>query len=83
MEILGWIVLGLIAGGIASLLVPGRTPLGCLGVIVVGIAGAVLGGFLFDEILGDQEELSWLGVLLVSILGAGLILVILNALGRR
>ena len=40
MEVIAWIILGFIAGGIASLLVPGRTPLGCIGVILVGIAGS-------------------------------------------
>jgi uncharacterized membrane protein YeaQ/YmgE (transglycosylase-associated protein family) len=85
MEVIAWIILGFIAGGIASLLVPGRTPLGCIGVILVGIAGALLGGFLFEEFAGDQEELSWVGVILVAVLGSALILVILNVVsgGRR
>jgi len=85
MDIIGWILLGLIAGGVASLLVPGRTPLGCIGVIIVGIAGGLLGGFLFEELFGeDEDELSWLGSILVAILGAILILIVLNAVrGRR
>ena len=85
MDIIGWILLGLIAGGVASLLVPGRTPLGCIGVIIVGIAGGLLGGFLFEELFGeDEDELSWLGSILVAILGATLILIVLNAVrGRR
>jgi len=44
--ILGWIVFGLIVGAIAKLVMPGRDPGGVLVTIVLGIAGALLGGFL-------------------------------------
>lgn len=46
MSIVAWIILGLIAGGVASLLVPGKTPGGVLGAVVVGIVGALIGGWL-------------------------------------
>ena len=81
-EILGWIVFGLIAGGIASLLVPGRTPLGCIGVVLVGIAGGLLGGFLF-EALFDREAVSFLGALITAVIGAVIILVVLRAIAGR
>src|SRR5687767_6262068 len=44
--ILGWIVIGLLAGGVAKLLMPGRDPGGCIVTILLGIAGALLAGFL-------------------------------------
>ncbi len=44
--IIGWIVIGLLAGGIAKLLMPGRDPGGCIITILLGIAGALLMGFL-------------------------------------
>ena len=44
--ILGWIVIGGIAGAIAKLLMPGRDPGGCIITILLGIAGALLAGFL-------------------------------------
>ena len=44
--ILGWIVFGLIVGAIAKLVMPGRDPGGFIITILLGIAGAVLGGFL-------------------------------------
>jgi uncharacterized membrane protein YeaQ/YmgE (transglycosylase-associated protein family) len=44
--IIGWIVIGLLAGGIAKLLMPGRDPGGCIVTILLGIAGALLAGFL-------------------------------------
>jgi uncharacterized membrane protein YeaQ/YmgE (transglycosylase-associated protein family) len=45
-SILGWIVFGLIIGAIAKLLMPGRDPGGFIVTILLGIAGALLGGFL-------------------------------------
>jgi uncharacterized membrane protein YeaQ/YmgE (transglycosylase-associated protein family) len=44
------IIVGLIAGAIARLLVPGRDPIGVLGTILLGIAGSFLGGFLWNLI---------------------------------
>lgn len=46
LDILGWIVLGLIAGAIAKAIMPGRDPGGVLVTILLGIVGAVIGGFL-------------------------------------
>ena len=42
--ILGWIVIGLLAGGVAKLLMPGKDPGGCLITILLGLAGALLAG---------------------------------------
>ena len=46
MAILGWIVFGLVVGIVAKLLTPGRDPGGFIITILLGIAGALLGGFL-------------------------------------
>ncbi|MEU4653375.1 GlsB/YeaQ/YmgE family stress response membrane protein [Streptomyces sp. NPDC023723] len=46
MGIVAWLVLGLLAGAIAKLILPGRDPGGCVGTTVTGIAGAFLGGWL-------------------------------------
>jgi uncharacterized membrane protein YeaQ/YmgE (transglycosylase-associated protein family) len=43
---LGWIIIGLIAGAIAKAIMPGRDPGGCIVTILLGIAGAVLAGFI-------------------------------------
>ncbi len=43
---LSWVLLGLIAGALAKFLVPGRDPAGCIITIVLGIAGALLGGWI-------------------------------------
>ncbi|HEY0510387.1 MAG TPA: GlsB/YeaQ/YmgE family stress response membrane protein [Thermoanaerobaculia bacterium] len=44
--ILSWIVFGLIAGAIAKFLTPGRDPGGCIVTIIIGIVGALLGGYI-------------------------------------
>ena len=48
MGIISWIVLGLIAGVLAKLIMPGRDPGGIIVTILIGIAGAIVGGFLFS-----------------------------------
>jgi uncharacterized membrane protein YeaQ/YmgE (transglycosylase-associated protein family) len=48
MDILAWIVVGIIAGFLAKSVVPGEGPGGVLGDLVVGIVGAILGGWLFN-----------------------------------
>ena len=67
MSILGWIVLGLVAGALARLLVPGRDPIGCLGTILLGIAGAFVGGFLAD-VLFDDEAVGFVGATAGSVI---------------
>lgn len=46
MDLLGWIVVGLLAGALAKLIMPGRDPGGCIVTILLGIAGALLAGFV-------------------------------------
>ncbi|MEU6811960.1 GlsB/YeaQ/YmgE family stress response membrane protein [Streptomyces sp. NPDC046831] len=46
MGIIGWIILGLLAGAIAKFLLPGRDPGGLLGTTLIGIAGAFVGGWI-------------------------------------
>ncbi len=84
MGILSWILFGLVAGAIARLAVPGTGGLGCITTLAVGIAGALLGGFLGELILGEEIEFGWdLGPFLVAVAGAVLLLLLLRALGRR
>ena len=54
MGILGWIVLGLVAGAIAKLILPGRQGGGWIITIVLGIVGAILGGFLGNLLFGVE-----------------------------
>lgn len=50
MTVLSWILFGLLAGGIAKFIMPGKDPGGCIGTIIIGILGAVIGGFIGTEL---------------------------------
>jgi uncharacterized membrane protein YeaQ/YmgE (transglycosylase-associated protein family) len=86
--ILSWALCGLVIGIIARILVPGRHPLGILGTILLGVVGAVVGGFLvwvFKGAPGEPFSFSadaWHGWIM-SIIGAVLVLWITAALNRR
>jgi uncharacterized membrane protein YeaQ/YmgE (transglycosylase-associated protein family) len=78
---LGWIIIGLIAGAIAKALMPGRDPGGCIVTIVLGIAGAVLAGFL-GQMLHWYRPGEGAGFL-AAIVGALVILFIYRMFARR
>jgi uncharacterized membrane protein YeaQ/YmgE (transglycosylase-associated protein family) len=79
---LGWILVGLLAGYFAGKVVEGRG-LGCLGDIVVGLAGAFVGGFVFS-LLGFSGGFHIIGSTIVAFIGAVLLLAIVRAIsGRR
>jgi uncharacterized membrane protein YeaQ/YmgE (transglycosylase-associated protein family) len=85
MGILSWILLGLVAGAIAKALHPGRDPQGCIVTMIIGIIGAVLGGFIATRVLGWGNINGFnLYSLLVAVGGAVLALIIYTAAtGRR
>jgi uncharacterized membrane protein YeaQ/YmgE (transglycosylase-associated protein family) len=79
--IIGWIVIGLLAGGIAKLLMPGKDPGGCIITILLGIAGALVAGFIGKSI-GWYDESEAAGFI-AAIIGAFLILLIYRLVLRR
>ena len=81
MGILAWIVVGLIAGWLAGELMRG-SGFGLLGNIIVGIIGALLGGFLATALLNVADPLSGINIttLIVAFLGAVILLAILRLL---
>lgn len=80
-SILVWIVLGLIAGGIAKLLMPGKDPGGCVITILLGIAGALVAGFL-GKAVGWYDQNEGAGFI-AAIVGAFLILLIYRLVLQR
>lgn len=85
MGVIGWLVLGLVAGAIAKAAHRGAEPGGLLGTLAVGIIGALLGGFIASAVgIGAIDSFFNLGTWLIAIGGALLLLVIYSAiLGRR
>jgi uncharacterized membrane protein YeaQ/YmgE (transglycosylase-associated protein family) len=82
MSILTWIIVGLVAGVLASL-VMGGTGYGLIGDIIIGIVGAFVGGWVFSA-LGVASPIGGLaGTILVAFVGAVLLLFLLRLLRRR
>jgi len=84
MGILAWIVVGLIAGWLASRVMRGGG-YGLIGDIIVGAVGAVIGGFLASTLLNMPNAVNGINVtsILVAFVGAVILLAILRAVGGR
>jgi uncharacterized membrane protein YeaQ/YmgE (transglycosylase-associated protein family) len=86
MGILSWILLGLIAGALAKFILPGPDPGGIVVTIIVGIVGAILGGFLATQLFGIQTNDAFfdLETWIAAIVGAIILLLIYRlVVGRR
>ncbi|MEX5295221.1 GlsB/YeaQ/YmgE family stress response membrane protein [Kocuria sp. CPCC 205268] len=84
MGIISWIVLGLIAGALAKLIMPGNQGGGILVTMVLGIVGALLGGFLGSLIgIGDLESVFDIGTIITAVVGALIVLFIWGAVTGR
>ena len=82
MGILGWILFGLIVGAIAKLLMPGRDPGGIIVTMLIGIAGAVIGGWV-GQALGLYREGEGAGFFM-ALIGAVVLLALYRMIvGRR
>lgn len=67
-EIIYFILIGLVIGAVARLLMPGHDPIGFIGTIVVGIVGAIVGGYLWRAVFTNTEGVEWIGSILVAML---------------
>jgi uncharacterized membrane protein YeaQ/YmgE (transglycosylase-associated protein family) len=73
MDIVGWIVIGLLAGALSSVVFKERTATGCLPNLVIGIAGGLIGGAIAREVFNLDRTVGFLGALAVAVLGALLV----------
>jgi uncharacterized membrane protein YeaQ/YmgE (transglycosylase-associated protein family) len=80
--IIGFLLIGLLAGFIARALVPGPDPMGWLGTLVLGIVGSLVGGTLAALLFGGTLELSAAGIV-GSIIGAIIVLLVWRQVGSR
>ena len=83
MGLLGWVVLGAIAGWIASMITGRNSRMGCLSNLLIGVLGAVIGGFLVNMIGGSGAITFSLTGLAIAVVGAVLLLVITGMFKRR
>lgn len=80
-----WLIIGLIAGALARLLVPGRQPMGCLMTMLLGLGGSVLGGVISAGVFGEdptEPGIRTSGVIM-STIGAVIILGMYIAFTQR
>ena len=79
MSIVGWIVVGFIAGSLSAAVVPNRSARGCVPNILIGVLGGLLGGYLARELrFGDAE--GFLGAVVVAFVGAVIVRFVLGSL---
>jgi uncharacterized membrane protein YeaQ/YmgE (transglycosylase-associated protein family) len=82
--ILSWALFGALAGWVASLITGANRRMGCLLNMIVGIAGALLGGFLMEILGGSVIRFAWnWRSFLVAVVGAILLLAVTGMVGRR
>ncbi|MBV8748166.1 MAG: GlsB/YeaQ/YmgE family stress response membrane protein [Candidatus Eremiobacteraeota bacterium] len=84
MDLLSWLIVGLVAGFLAKYVVPGEGPGGILGDLIIGIIGAFIGGWVFNAFGHTGTTGLNLWSILVAFVGAVILLFILRAItGRR
>jgi uncharacterized membrane protein YeaQ/YmgE (transglycosylase-associated protein family) len=81
-DVIWFLLIGLIAGFIARALVPGPDPMGWLGTMVLGIVGSLVGGTLAALLFGGTLALSAAGII-GSIIGAIIVLLVWRQVGSR
>jgi len=80
MGLIGWIVVGLLAGGLARM-ATGSEKRGCLATMVIGILGGIIGGALFNAAGGNGIGDGGIGSIFVAFVGACALLFIMQAIG--
>ena len=84
MSIIGWIVVGLIAGWLAKLVVPGREPGGFFATMAIGIVGAILGGWVWNMMGHTGATGIDIGSIFIAFVGSVILLVLYHAvIGSR
>jgi uncharacterized membrane protein YeaQ/YmgE (transglycosylase-associated protein family) len=85
MGIIAWIILGLIGGAIGKALLPGDDPGGIVVTMIIGVVGAILGGFLASLIFGAEplDEFFDLSTWITAIVGSIIVLAIYRAVAGR
>jgi uncharacterized membrane protein YeaQ/YmgE (transglycosylase-associated protein family) len=81
-NVIWWLIVGIVAGLIARLVVPGRDPMGAFGTLLLGLVGSLVGGFIGDALTAGDQDFSPAGIL-GSIVGAVIALLLYRAATNR
>ena len=84
MGLLSWIIFGALAGWAASLVTGRNSRMGCFANIIIGVLGAIIGGFLYGLLTGLSFTITWSWLsFLVAVIGASLLLMVTGWYSRR
>ena len=81
--VIGWIIIGFLAGALSGLVVRNRTPGGCLANILIGVLGGIVGGVLARQFFNESEIAGWIGAFVVAFVGAVIVRWLLGLADRR
>ena len=81
--LIGWIIIGFLAGALSGLVVRNRTAGGCLANILIGILGGIVGGVIAKALFSENEVAGWIGALVVAFIGAVIVRWLLGIAGPR
>ena len=73
-DIVGWLIIGLLVGAIARLITPGEGSMGCLGTALLGVVGSIVGGYLAQFFMKQPTSMYWRPGFIVSVFGAVIVL---------
>ena len=84
MGLISWIIFGALAGWAARIVTGRNSRMGCFANIIIGVLGAIIGGFLYGLLTGSNFTITWSWLsFLVAVIGAVLLLMITGWYGRR
>jgi len=84
MSILAWLIVGIVAGWLAKMVIPGEAPRGVLGDLVIGVVGAIAGGWIFNYFGHPGATGVNIGSIVVAFIGAVVVLwVMRQVVGTR
>ena len=81
--LIGWIIIGFLAGALSGLVVRNRTAGGCLANIVIGVLGGIVGGYVAKSLFPRAQIVGWVGAFVVAFIGAVIVRLILGIVSPR
>jgi uncharacterized membrane protein YeaQ/YmgE (transglycosylase-associated protein family) len=67
-DVIVYIIAGLIIGALARLIMPGKQSMNILVTIILGVAAALIGGYLWEAIFPDNDGVAWIGSIVVALI---------------